>query len=1330
MALGIAIMTSISMIIDTMEAGFVAQEEYLYGNIRYTAYNPAANYAEQPQYTIPGNLTSTIRSIQGVTAVAARKGRVFGFCSGEDTLDIHNEQLFGIDVANPDETLLGRGIVIDCLPSIAIPNATTLEALLTTSVVPSPCVISDAIARDFGWNIGDTIKPSSENFTRAYATANELALVANGTITATALEESIGTNKTRWKSFTIVGLFLDGSEAIEKPIPHKANSLNTITPKSKTVYFRLNDTLSFILNGNPDGVGYYIVSGNIENKAILTPYSIFDIRESVQGFIDYSMLIARSLLIVLSMFSILVCAYMIKAVIEFNIEERKKEIGIMLAIGFERRAVMQYVTTQIIIISTIATSIGFCLGLVLPLNIDTRTMIQFLSYNKVYEVAVDMPVAFKPESIALVIGFGMLFPLIQGLAPLKELKRWNIIEMMNPEHVTQTTLLGKKITEPAAKKHGRGGISTKTKAKYLKKIASINSMQMKAKRAIVPLMLMALGLSGVFYACLNLFPEQSYSRLNFSDSWVYLVIMAVSGGVFVISLLRFSRELIASLTALFTRNGLSRRFLKEMNDYVPKRVYQSSMHRNQSNLTTALIITTALVVSFLTIYGSFMTGDAKTNRSKLGGDVVVFDPLISDSDLIDLRSSVNGIEQATLVTYLLMTGWRYNTMTEGLLINTVDGFGGKGANRSEWMNIVSIDPASFVMVNPDADVLYDITRPNSFMSGQDFVLRLNKPGTIILQTKLIDSLGKSLGQTVELNVMGFSASLEIVGACDFMPCAPQMAFMDSPESITRTAFISRQTLSAIVTTHFGSTDIMVKNMTLDIESMTNETVETDYLGYLSGRINVGAVNASINAVAGISGASFRFSTFAPSIPELTTPYLPSRMIYTHPNATFQANITLPSRFYAFDSLQECRLNMGTQQEHVLGTHPFIQYPLSNTYDGDIRVYNRTAAELLYAFDHVIDSNPYQRQSEQNAFNNTLACVVNKYVANYESASNLTFVHENKVGDTIMVRFEGTGDVIEQNFTVIGVVDNHYSYLHSAGTEQEPFRFNPRTINFDGRENVTSASFADIFDSEANIFFTSMSEMAYLEFLSARSPFGQTAAGLINHAYIRVNPGQDPALVASALNQRFASDGLVNITAVAVKELFLNKTSRLGSLSIKLAQGANEVSVIQELRTWYISRGSTWRESAIGTLQRMSIESDIMIAEPLFNLLYTFAFVSAIVANFSLCLIVFMYIRGRYKEIGILKSMGFSNLSIERSIFVESFISNVTGQLLGAGCGIGLIYLILSTISTTLVIPFVFSVPFIELAVVMGITLCISLASAFINSKQMMRQPVAEILRYE
>jgi ABC-type antimicrobial peptide transport system permease subunit len=1334
MALGIAIMTSISMIIDTMEAGFVAQEEYLYGNIHYTAYNPAGNYADNNQYTIPGNLTSAIRSIEGVTAVTARKGRIMGFCSGANVDDFHNDYVFGIDVDNPDEVKLGRGIVIDCMAAFGSPDTAMLEALLSTSIVTSPCVISDAIARDFGWYIGDIIKPSCENYTRAYATATELASVANGTLDASVLEQNIAADKTRWKEFTVVGVFLDGSEAIEKPIPHKENSLNTITPKPRTVYFRLNDTMQYIYNANPGGIAYYLISGeiNADNIDALVPYAIFDIRESVQGFIDYSMLITRALLIVLSMISLLVCAYMIKAVIEFNLEERKKEMGLMLALGFNRNKITQYVTTQIVFISAIATGIGFCLGLVLPLNIDTRTMIQFLSYNKVYEVAIEMPVAFKTESILLVIGFGMIFPLIQGLTPLKEMKQWNIIEMMNPEHVSQTTILSKKITEPHESKSlfSRGKtLPEKEKRKQLKKITQINSRQMKAKRALIPIALMILGLAGVFYACLNSFPEQSYSRLNFSVTWIYLVILGCGGGLFIISLLHFSRELIASLTAVFTRNPISRRYLKEMNDYVPKRVYQSSMNRNQSNLTTALIITTTLVVSFLVVYSSAMVGDVKTNRSKLGGDVVIFDPPISDEDLIDLRASVTGIAEATLVDYILMSGWRYNAVTQGILVNSIDGVGGRGMNRSESMNVVCIEPSSFIKVNPESDVIYDITNP-LFTSGNDFVLKLNELNSILIQTKLLDDIGKSLGDSVEINIMGLTATLKIVGSCDFMPCAPQMAFMDTDQWITRTAFISRETLSQIVIGHFASTDIMVKNRTINLSSMTNETVSNDFLGYLSGQLNTGLVNASINTVPGIAGASFRFSTFAPSVPRITTAYDPARLIYQHPNATFGSNLTLDSRFYSFDPVQECKLNMGSRQERVLNSHPFIQFPLSNTYDGDIRVYNRTAAEMLYAFEHIIEANPFQRQTEQNIFNRTLACIVNKYVAHYESTTNLTYVHENRVGDILTVEFEGTGDIIKENFTVIGVIDTHYAYLHSSGTEQEPHLLSQRTINYDFNANVTSDSFVDIFDSESNVLFTSMSELRYLEFLSAKSPFGYSADALINHAYIKVQSGFDAGVVSNALNQAFSSAGLINVTAMSVKQLFLNKTARIGVLSIKLDSGVSEATLIQELREWYLSHGFTWRESAVGTVERMSIGSDIMIAEPLFNLLYTFAFVSALVSNISLCLIVFMYIKSRYREIGILKSMGFSTESIQRSIFTESFISNLTGQILGAGCGIGLIYLIMSTISSTLIIPFVFSVPVVEIVVVMVLNLAINLVSAYFNARQSMRRPVAEILKYE
>lgn len=444
-ALGVSILYTSNIATDTVQSAIEQRVEKLFGNIDYALHRDGVQYYDNTSYGIPQGYESTIRAIPGVEHVVARACAGIEYYAPDDVTRYWND-LSGIDVENIDETNIGIANITSYLPAIGT-GVKTLEDVLNYAVVSRPVVISDRVSVSKGISVGDKIRIIPANATKLYATEDE---IGNATTPAlkSQLEQDIRNNASRILQFTVVAIMIDGSEGPVKAVIKNEQSLFGLVPSDEELYMRMNDTIEYAQNRN-DEVGFFLVgtSGSFSGDANafisttatatgIASISATDIRAQIRGYIDYAMMMARTILIFLTISAWLSCAVLIKTVAQMNIDEKMRELGVLRAIGFKKKSLGEIIISQLSVMIGIGVCTGLVIGLVPPNFFDVSTLTQFLSYNKTYAIdAITISISLVSTIIAIISG--IVLPLVSGLVPLIAARKWSIVEMMSPSYMRQ-----------------------------------------------------------------------------------------------------------------------------------------------------------------------------------------------------------------------------------------------------------------------------------------------------------------------------------------------------------------------------------------------------------------------------------------------------------------------------------------------------------------------------------------------------------------------------------------------------------------------------------------------------------------------------------------------------------------------------------------------------------------------------------------------------------------------------------------------------------------------------------------------------------------------------
>ena len=858
------------------------------------------------------------------------------------------------------------------------------------------------------------------------------------------------------------------------------------------------------------------------------------------------------------------------------------------------------------------------------------------------------------------------------------------------------------------------------------------------KAAAAWTIILAASFISFYLGATNVFVDKGSFKIDFDLAWPWL--LATGGGVFflLIAVWQLSADQIGGVSALFARIG--RRRIGPLSSFIPQSIHANT--RNVKNLIGFLTLGVALVASLTILSDTVQIGNTAMNHSYLGGDIIIYSPMIPRSSLPGVRS-MNGITTATMYTGVVMDNWNFNfDKAYQYIVNTADEYGGRDTNVTQNLNIIIIDPDEYLANNPPSSVIrnefsttiqsiYEIDKPNPFEDPTAFIHRLDRPMTAVVSTNLLKTLGKDIGDAITVSINGFMGDLEIAGSASNLPAVPYMRIMDSAGYMTRSMIISRATFESILYSFIGNTDIMIKNMTIPSRLM-NYSVSNSAAGYASGLINITRINSTIYGIDGVDRVAYRFSTFAPGAPSLNATFNPQQLVWKHANVSAGAGdeFPLPCRAYVVSGLEDAWF-AGSQEKvsESMGwlNGNFMADPTAGLPPGPR---NRTAPEALRAIDNIGGNRP-------TLFGNTSACVTNRYVAAYESVDNETYVYEMKPGDLIKFSLPMDDNTTKSfNFTVAATLDNHVSYWWQNGSMREGYKLSSESLNYNF--NADEASGAQyLFDLDANVFITTRSEMEYMaaqlfggpaEFIGIQGLDGLKAKEIANYAQVKVKAGYNATEIANQIRSALNA-GSGNYSVFEYKRVFIDKLANTGALAVNKDPSVSEETVLGSLEALFTDHGLTWNVAHVGTLERQNINSDISVAEPMFRIFFVVAIFSLVINAVGLCTILYANARKRHREYGVYKALGFTNKAIREMIFFETFLVTSIGIVAGTVAGIAMMVVLYQAIRSSVIVPLLFSIPIWTLSSMIAALVVIAAVTSDVISRHVARLSIVDNIRY-
>src|SRR5271157_4330861 len=351
--LGVGILTGINVTADSIDGGINAQ---ITAQLGYTDIIVRANGSVSGGW-IP--YTTAREFIAGVPDVASLVPRIIKERPSYPVVNSTvgwNTYVIAINTTDPAEPSFGvSNLTKSWDPTLE--NTTHLEKLFQEyNSLFLPVVVSQGYANAFNLRPGDPLYMFPEN-----PAANSSSMVA--------------TNTSTWLNATIIGVLQDTSKAVDDFTPPP--QVWDLSPPSTAVYVDLGKAWSYLYNNHSGYVNMFFVHADdpthiqaiqnaIEGQADshVFPGGAFTVNDKsmfTEGILQINFLM-RGIFSIFAGISLLVCAIIIKNLLEVSKEEQMREIGIMRAIGVTKGKVLEMYLSQISFIGLVGSGLGLVLG--------------------------------------------------------------------------------------------------------------------------------------------------------------------------------------------------------------------------------------------------------------------------------------------------------------------------------------------------------------------------------------------------------------------------------------------------------------------------------------------------------------------------------------------------------------------------------------------------------------------------------------------------------------------------------------------------------------------------------------------------------------------------------------------------------------------------------------------------------------------------------------------------------------------------------------------------------------------------------------------------------
>ncbi|MBD3351888.1 MAG: FtsX-like permease family protein, partial [Candidatus Lokiarchaeota archaeon] len=442
--LGVGILTGVNVTADSIESAVNAQ---IYAKLGNNDIIVRGNKSVDGGWFNYNDAYDLIDDVDGVESMVPRIIKSHASYPRSNHSGGYNVITVGIDADNPKESTYGNCNITEALnPSYV--NTSNIEALFQEySSYFIPIVLSKDYANDHNVHPGDPFYLYAEN--------------------PGAFGDMTSSNTSTWHNTTVIGIIEDTSEAVQDFMPPA--KVWELYPPSKVLYLDIDDAWNYAFNQHANQVNMIFLQVN-------NPTQVETIRSNIEGLDDESVFpgaiftenvkslftegilqvnfLMRGIFSIFSAISLLVCAIIIKNLLEMAKEEQQHEIGIMRAVGVTKNKILEMYISQILFISIIGSLIGLAFGYFIS-NFFVGSYVDTAS-----AVGTDFEQYSIKPVISIMTGFigisaGVLVSLVFGFIPARSAANTDPLEALR----SRTEKAKKSLLVRAIKKTGSLSLS-------------------------------------------------------------------------------------------------------------------------------------------------------------------------------------------------------------------------------------------------------------------------------------------------------------------------------------------------------------------------------------------------------------------------------------------------------------------------------------------------------------------------------------------------------------------------------------------------------------------------------------------------------------------------------------------------------------------------------------------------------------------------------------------------------------------------------------------------------------------------------------------------------
>jgi ABC-type antimicrobial peptide transport system permease subunit len=1297
--------------------------------------------------------------------------------------------IVGFDPSIPAEINFGKCNITNSLYP-ALENTTSIEALFNhyrnTQPTFLPVVLSKGYADAFGIKVGDPFYLWPENPNKVGAGFNS-------------------TNTSTWLKGTVIGIIIDTSKSVSDFMPPAR--IWEMQPSGRSVYLNIADAWQYIFNNHDGQVNMVFV--NVDNPALIKTYNENIQKKAPEGLfpggifteevkalftagITQVNVLMRGIFSIFSAISLLVCAIIIKNLLEMAKEEQTLQIGIMRAIGVTKRKILTLYITQILAISVVGSLIGLGFGYYLSTffvgsYVDTASAVgtDFSQF--------DLKPIMSPLTVLIGMGSGVLVSLIFGFIPARSAANIDPLKALRAESDRPKDSL------------------------FIRTLKGTGSLGIALAMTIGGIVIVGSAFGGLFI--LDIINPEIIVLLFIG---VLLLIMGIVAlGAF------FFPVIVPILSKLFSP------FLRQMHTITGRNLSRYS--RQSKNTFAMLAIGLCMMITVGTIMNSAYAGAYPGGKTVTGGDLQIGDlargQIPKDPHTLGLRN-LPSVAQAVPIRFSI--GFEGLTQIERLKTDTK--FGGTSDSVfgpvRENFHLGIMDPLEYGQLHAKDSIV----KLNNRQPLNDAMEKLETPYTIILQDRLARRMGGiEVNEIVRLRFEGFEADFKVVGIFEIMPGYYWSYY--ATESAFEKQFagaISWNTYEKMVNDNIGKADLIARNKVIPPGEYADLLPDDRFWGYASVPVDYRTLEDIVYQTGLVLNSTRR----------ITSPF------FAVPQFQWQTNLTLidPDQKLNWSEIDASKLNETAALQNVLWHK---QGAITENWNG---MFSR-AVVLDPQTDHSFGSTRItsflpQIPKNQSATLESIftwastnmagqnVCIVNELYVNYNFTNGqIDYIKKFQPGETIRMNYNAS---IYSDFIVIATTNSHYPYAYvdnedkhhgdTAVFNYEAMSFNTYTYN-----STDWSYFFEVLDIEPNTVFLSPDAMKvpaqyvnslipdltnqYLNQTNQTLPNSNQTSSINSPEYWWLNSTlqnifslnttafagnlttnqwvgnysfngtqfyfdgatvtiagqtQNISISTSILNgtsilEQLANGSLLfqaeNLTSVVMFDLDDSMTIEdINNLILTLEQICKLVPTLQNITFFspksflvqksglfnaYFLVGAVSRDrinDALAEIEHYYIQNKLFwdsrwvsrstemeqqvggILGLIVNMFFGVLSFALITSLLGLSISTLISVRKRYSEIGTLRTLGFSNGQILRMVIGEGVITAIVGIMVGLIAGLLIAGLIIFNLPFMIFLPIIFTPPYELIAAGLGLLIAASVGASFIPAVGAVKIDIADAIR--